>query len=38
MYDWEMAHVVPGILFDPLMAVEVDLVTNENAAPSFTGI
>ena len=35
VYDWEMACIVPAILSDPLMAVEVDLVTDENAAPSF---
>ena len=29
---------VPAILSDPSIAVEVDLVTNENAAPSFTRV
>ena len=36
VYDWETACIV--IVSDPLMAVEVDLVTNEDAAPSFTRV
>ena len=36
VYDWETACIVPAILSDPSMAVEVDLVTNEDAAPSFS--
>jgi hypothetical protein len=35
LYDWETGCIVPAILSDPLMAVIVDLVTDENAAPSF---
>ena len=31
VYDWETACIVPAILSDPLTAVEVDLVTNEDA-------
>jgi hypothetical protein len=38
VYDWETACIVPAILSDPLMAVEVDLATNEDAAPSFTRV
>ena len=38
VYDWETACIVPAILSNPLMAVEVNLVTNENAAPSFTQV
>ena len=34
LYDWETGCIVPAILSDPLMAVWVDLVTDENAAPS----
>ena len=35
LYDWETGCIVPAILSDPLMAVWVDLVTDENGAPSF---
>ena len=35
LYDWETGCIVPAILSDPLMAVWVDLVADENAAPSF---
>ncbi|KAH8586024.1 3-hydroxybutyryl-CoA dehydratase [Bisporella sp. PMI_857] len=35
LYDWETGCIVPAILSDPLMAVWVDLVTDEDAAPSF---
>ena len=34
LYNWETACIVPAILSGPLMAVVVDLVTDENAAPS----
>ncbi|GAP91040.1 putative 3-hydroxybutyryl- dehydratase [Rosellinia necatrix] len=34
LYDWETGCIVLAILSDPLMAVTVDLVTNEEAAPS----
>ena len=34
LFDWETGSIMPAILSDPLMAVEVDLVTDENAAPS----
>ena len=36
LYDWETGCIVPAILSDPLMAVTVDLVANEKAAPSIT--
>jgi hypothetical protein len=35
LYDWETGCIVPAIVSDPLMAVTVDLVTDENTAPSF---
>ncbi|KDR79794.1 hypothetical protein GALMADRAFT_241875 [Galerina marginata CBS 339.88] len=38
LYDWETGCIVPAILSDPLMAVTVDLVANENAAPSVTRV
>ena len=38
LFDWETGCIVPAILSDPLMAVEVDLVTDENAAPSITRV
>lgn len=38
LYDWETGCIVPAILSDPLMAVTVDLVTNEKAAPSITRV
>ena len=34
LFDWETGCVVPAILSDPLMAVTVDLVTDENGSPS----
>ena len=34
VFDWETGCIVPAILSDPLMAVAVDLVTDEDAAPS----
>lgn len=34
LFDWETGCVLPAILSDPLMAVTVDLVTDENASPS----
>lgn len=36
LYDWETGCIVPAILSDPLMAVTVDLVTNEDALPALT--
>lgn len=36
VYDWETGCIVPAILSDPLMAVTVDLVMDERAAPSVT--
>ncbi|KAI1178649.1 3-hydroxybutyryl-CoA dehydratase [Nemania sp. FL0916] len=36
LYDWETGCIVPAILSDPLMAVTVDLTTDENAAPAVT--
>jgi hypothetical protein len=38
LYDWETGCIVPAILSDPLMTVTVDLVTDENAAPSITRV
>jgi len=38
LYDWETGCIVPAILSDPLMAVTVDLVIDENAAPSITRV
>ncbi|KAL2060466.1 hypothetical protein VTL71DRAFT_9497 [Oculimacula yallundae] len=38
VYDWETGCIVPAILSDPLMAVAVDLVTDEKAAPSVTRV
>ena len=38
LYDWETGSIVPAILSDPLMAVAVDLATNENAEPSITRV
>ncbi|KAH9952260.1 3-hydroxybutyryl-CoA dehydratase [Lactifluus volemus] len=38
LYDWETGSIVPAILSVPLMAVAVDLVTNENAYPSITRV
>jgi hypothetical protein len=38
LYDWETGSIVPAILSVPLMAVGVDLVTNENADPSITRV
>lgn len=35
---WETGCIVPAILSDPLMAVTVDLVANEKAAPSITRV
>lgn len=36
LYDWETGCIVPAILSDPLMAVTVDLVTDEDAKPALT--
>ena len=36
LYDWERACIVPAMLSEPLMKLEVDLVTNEDAAPSLS--
>jgi hypothetical protein len=36
VYDWETACIVPAMLSDPMMRFTVDLVTNEDAAPSLT--
>ena len=38
LYDWETRCIVPAILSDPSMAVAVDLVTDENAAPSIARV
>ena len=38
LYDWETGCIVPAILSDPLMAVAVDLVTDENGEPSITRV
>jgi hypothetical protein len=36
LYDWETGCIVPAILSDPLMAVSVDLVTDEDGEPAVT--
>lgn len=36
LYDWETGCIVPAILSDPLMAVSIDLVVDDNAAFSIT--
>lgn len=38
LYDWETGCVVPAILSDPLMAVEIDLMAGEDAGPSLTRV
>ena len=38
LYDWETGCIVPAILSDPLMAVVVDLVPDENATASITRV
>ena len=38
LYDWETGCILPAILSDPLMAVAVDLTTDENATPSVTRV
>ena len=38
LYNWETGSIVLAILSDPLMAVAVDLVTNENDNPSITQV
>lgn len=38
VFDWETACIVPALLSDPLMAVEVDLVADKDAAPSITRV
>ncbi|KAI5862396.1 hypothetical protein GGS23DRAFT_98537 [Durotheca rogersii] len=38
LYDWETGCIIPAILSDPEMAVRVDLVTDENGAPSITRV
>ncbi len=35
LYDWETGCIVPAILSDPLMAVTVDLVVDDDGAPLF---
>jgi hypothetical protein len=35
LYDWETGYIIPAILSDPLVSVEVDLVIDENATPLF---
>lgn len=34
LYDWETGCIVPALLSDPLMAVSVDLVADENGEPA----
>lgn len=36
LYDWETGCIVPAILSDPLMAVGVDLATDEDGLPALT--
>ena len=38
LYDWETGCIVPALLSDPLVAVEVDLITDEWAEPCITRI
>lgn len=38
IYDWETGCVISAILSDPLMAVAVDLVTDDHASPSITRV
>lgn len=38
LYDWETGCIAPAILSDPLMAVSVDLVVDENGEPSITRV
>jgi hypothetical protein len=38
LYDWETGYIIPAILSDPLMAVWVDLVTDENGVASYIRI
>ena len=38
LYEWETGCIAPAILFNPLMVMTVDLVTDENAAPSITRV
>lgn len=38
LFDWETGCIVPAILSDPLMAVEIDLVTDDDAAPAITRV
>ncbi|KAF3911609.1 hypothetical protein AA313_de0200784 [Arthrobotrys entomopaga] len=38
LYDWETGCILPAILSDPLMAVWVDLVTDDNGTPSITRV
>ena len=37
-YDWETATIAPALLSDPLVAVSVDLTTNERGEPCVTRI
>lgn len=36
LFDWEVGCIVPAILSERLIAVSIDLETDENAAPSIT--
>jgi hypothetical protein len=38
VYDWETGCIVPALLSEPLMAVTVDLVPDEDATPSVTRV
>lgn len=38
LYDWETGSIAPAILSDPSMAVNVDLVADENGAPAITRV
>lgn len=38
LFGWETACIVPAILSDPMMAVAVDLATDENATASVTRV
>lgn len=38
LYDWETGCIVPALLSDTMMAVYVDLVPDEDSAPSITRV
>ena len=38
LYDWETGNIVPALLSDPEMAVAVDLMVDEDGAPSISRV